>query len=89
MNQMLCDTFLKENTGMLKKFILKYKRDYVNFHLIYDQAVYLTEKDPEDLVNDYNVIGRQIYQKSGDAVPIPAGCAHQVQNLHWDIRISS
>ncbi|KAI9295466.1 hypothetical protein K502DRAFT_277695, partial [Neoconidiobolus thromboides FSU 785] len=78
--------FKREDIEMLKKFILRYKKDYVNCHPIHDQAVYLTEKDLEGLANDYSVVSHQIYQKPGDAVLIPAGCAHQVQNLHHCIK---
>jgi len=46
---------------------------------IHSQYFYLTPSLREKLYDKYRVMGWRIYQKPGDAVFIPAGCAHQVR----------
>lgn len=45
---------------------------------IHSQYFYLTPKLRRKIFDKYGVRGWRIYQKPGDAVFIPAGCAHQV-----------
>jgi hypothetical protein len=56
---------------------------------IHDQKIYITEPMLEELKRDYGVTAYQIYQNPGDAVFIPAGCAHQVLNIGNCIKVAT
>ncbi|ORZ18007.1 hypothetical protein BCR42DRAFT_325368 [Absidia repens] len=47
---------------------------------IHGQWIYLTEQHLQRLKTKYNVEPWRLYQNPGDAIYIPAGCAHQVAN---------
>lgn len=49
-------------------------------NLIHSQNYFLTSQDRKILSKDYGVKSWRINQETGDAVYIPAGCAHQVSN---------
>ena len=55
---------------------------------IHDQNWYLDDKLRARLFNEYGVEGYPIVQCLGDAVFIPAGAPHQVQNLHNCIKVA-
>lgn len=55
---------------------------------IHDQDWYLDTDLRARLKNEYNVIGQTIIQFHGDAVLIPAGAPHQVQNLLDCIKVA-
>ncbi|CAG0878489.1 unnamed protein product [Darwinula stevensoni] len=55
---------------------------------IHDQATYLDTTLRNRLYYDYKVTGYAIAQCLGDAVFIPAGAPHQVQNLHNCIKVA-
>lgn len=59
-----------------------------NFDSIHDQSWYLDSALRKRLENDYGVIGYTILQCIGDAVFIPAGAPHQVQNLSDCIKVA-
>jgi len=48
--------------------------------LIHGQSIYVNEAMRERLLTRYNVRPHAIHQRPGDAVFIPAGCAHQVRH---------
>ncbi|KIY45127.1 hypothetical protein FISHEDRAFT_49906 [Fistulina hepatica ATCC 64428] len=48
---------------------------------IHGQQYYLDEEMRDELFKKYNVVSYRFYQRPGEAVFIPAGCAHQVCNL--------
>jgi hypothetical protein len=51
---------------------------------IHSQTVYLTPTMLQSLATNYQVRPYTIYQHPGEAVYIPAGCAHQVRyNIRW------
>jgi JmjC domain, hydroxylase len=54
-------------------------------HPIHSQSVYFTEAMLEELEAQYGVRPFTIRQHTGEAVFIPAGCAHQVSSI-CDIR---
>ncbi|KXN67932.1 hypothetical protein CONCODRAFT_51973 [Conidiobolus coronatus NRRL 28638] len=56
---------------------------------IHDQKIYITEPMLKELKRDYGVTAYQIYQNPGDAVFIPAGCAHQVLNIGNCIKVAT
>ncbi|ALC47088.1 JHDM2, partial [Drosophila busckii] len=55
---------------------------------IHDQNWYLDDKLRARLLKEYGVEGYPIVQCQGDAVFIPAGAPHQVQNLHNCIKVA-
>ncbi|EDW83862.1 uncharacterized protein Dwil_GK13454 [Drosophila willistoni] len=55
---------------------------------IHDQNWYLDDKLRARLFTEYGVEGHPIVQCLGDAVFIPAGAPHQVQNLHNCIKVA-
>ncbi|XP_075732052.1 lysine-specific demethylase 3-like [Rhipicephalus microplus] len=55
---------------------------------IHDQSWYLDHELRERLLLEYDVEGYAIAQCLGDAVFIPAGAPHQVQNLHSCIKVA-
>jgi hypothetical protein len=64
--------------------IRAYIREFYSCSLddpIHSQHYYLGPSDLERLKVSYNVLPYTIYQKVGEAVFIPAGCAHQVSGI--------
>ncbi|KAG8787258.1 hypothetical protein FRC12_015745 [Ceratobasidium sp. 428] len=55
---------------------------------IHSQLFYLDSDDRKQLYQQENVYSWRIYQRPGDAVFIPAGCAHQVCNLANCIKVA-
>ncbi|KAG8766760.1 hypothetical protein FRC16_007579, partial [Serendipita sp. 398] len=55
---------------------------------IHSQHFYLTPPLRKKLFDKYGVKSWRIYQKPGDAVFIPAGCAHQVCNLADCVKVA-
>ncbi|KAI8076902.1 uncharacterized protein BX664DRAFT_344211 [Halteromyces radiatus] len=53
---------------------------------VHSQWIYLTEDLLERLKREYGIQSWRIYQNPGDAVYIPAGCAHQVANYQSAIK---
>ncbi|KAI8138600.1 hypothetical protein BJV82DRAFT_565069, partial [Fennellomyces sp. T-0311] len=53
---------------------------------IHDQWIYLNDVLLKRLEKEHGVKSWRIYQNPGDAVFIPAGCAHQVSNYHSAIK---
>jgi lysine-specific demethylase 3 len=70
-------TFLKEEFPVGASRV-----DYID--PIHSQYFYLTPNLRTKLFEKYGVRSWRIYQKPGDAVFIPAGCAHQVGSLLQD-----
>ncbi|KAK6346945.1 hypothetical protein TWF696_007041 [Orbilia brochopaga] len=52
------------------------------------QNCYLTMEDLETLHSLYGVQSYRILQRPGDAIMIPAGCAHQVRNIKDCIKVA-
>ncbi|PVG00557.1 hypothetical protein CPB86DRAFT_871842 [Serendipita vermifera] len=77
----LIRTFLKEEFPLTTSAI-----SYVD--PIHSQYFYLTPTLRQKLSDKYGVKGWRIYQKPGNAVFIPAGCAHQVCNLADCIKVA-
>ncbi|KAJ7067853.1 hypothetical protein C8F01DRAFT_1115998 [Mycena amicta] len=55
---------------------------------IHGQQVYLNDNMRRKLWLEYGVQSYRVYQKAGEAIFIPAGCAHQVRNLSDCIKIA-
>ncbi|KAI9316015.1 hypothetical protein BX666DRAFT_1860155 [Dichotomocladium elegans] len=53
---------------------------------IHDQWLYLNNEMRERLEKEHGIKSWRIFQNAGDAVFIPAGCAHQVSNYHSAVK---
>ena len=75
------DLFKSEDSPKLRKFLRrKFKGQYTN-DPIHSQQFYLDSKLRQELFDEFNVKSYRIYQRPGEAVLIPAGCAHQVSTI--------
>jgi [histone H3]-dimethyl-L-lysine9 demethylase len=72
------DLFRAEDANLLRKFLKKRYNGSLQHDPIHSQQVYLDNTLRKELFEEYGVKSHRIYQKPGDAVFIPAGCAHQV-----------
>ncbi|KIM21613.1 hypothetical protein M408DRAFT_101995 [Serendipita vermifera MAFF 305830] len=86
------DIYPSESSAKIRKFL---KEEYpletspVQYvDPIHSQYFYLTPALRRKLFEKYKVSSWRIYQKPGDAVFIPAGCAHQVCNLADCIKVA-
>ncbi|KAK6507387.1 hypothetical protein TWF481_005822 [Arthrobotrys musiformis] len=73
----------------------KYIRDYLDKQFpgqptdpFHRQNCYLSPEDLEILYTEHGVQSYRILQRPGDAVMIPAGCAHQVRNIKDCIKVA-
>ena len=73
------DIFRAEDTPKLRKFLRKKFKGQYQHDPIHSQQFYLDSSLRQELYKDYGVQSHRIYQKHGEAVFIPAGCAHQVR----------
>lgn len=55
---------------------------------IHAQQYYLDEVLRKELYEQYGVMSYRVYQRPGEAVFIPAGCAHQVANLADCVKVA-
>ncbi|KAJ7711539.1 Clavaminate synthase-like protein [Mycena olivaceomarginata] len=55
---------------------------------IHSQEVYLDDGARRRLWEKYGVQSYRVYQRAGEAIFIPAGCAHQVRNLSDCIKVA-
>ncbi|KIJ32351.1 hypothetical protein M422DRAFT_184660 [Sphaerobolus stellatus SS14] len=82
------DIYRAEDAPKIREFLRKhYPDDCVN-DPIHSQNFYLDCGMRALLFQEFGVVGWRIYQKPGDAVFIPAGCAHQVVNLADCIKVA-
>lgn len=73
------DLFRAEDSNKIRVFLKKKFRSNLPLHdPIHSQQFYLDDEALAELWRDYDVKSFRIYQKPGEAVFIPAGCAHQV-----------
>ncbi|KAJ7620116.1 hypothetical protein FB45DRAFT_929501 [Roridomyces roridus] len=80
------DIFRGQDTDKIRQY-LQDKGDFAG-DPIHDQDTYLSEDDRRDLQDKCGVRGYRVVQKPGDAIFIPAGCAHQVCNLSDCIKVA-
>lgn len=82
------DIFRAEDSRLLRKFFKKnFKGKYQN-DPIHAQTFYLDPELRKQLFDEFGVKSFRIYQRPGEAVFIPAGCAHQVCNLADCIKVA-
>lgn len=77
------DLFRADDSEKLRKFLRKRVPNggQPNNDPIHGQQVYLDKEMRRELFQEYGVKSHRIYQRPGQAVFIPAGCAHQVRFL--------
>ncbi|KAJ1798229.1 hypothetical protein LPJ59_002631 [Coemansia sp. RSA 2399] len=80
------DIYPSESAGAIREFIGKPSKG--GGDAIHNQTTYLTFPDRQRLHKQYGVSGYRIYQNPGDAVFVPAGCAHQVCNYANAVKVA-
>ncbi|KAI0047285.1 Clavaminate synthase-like protein [Auriscalpium vulgare] len=83
------DLFRWEDADKLRKF-LRRRNNTTATHQdpIHTQQIYLDATLRRELHDEYGVKSYRVYQAPGEAVFIPAGCAHQVANLSDTIKVA-
>ncbi|KAJ7179562.1 hypothetical protein C8R46DRAFT_1074100 [Mycena filopes] len=81
------DLFRAEDSGTLRRF-LHSEYAIAGLDPIHSQQVYLNDEKRRQLWEQHGVKSFRVYQKAGEAVFIPAGCAHQVRNLSDCIKVA-
>ncbi|TFY69492.1 hypothetical protein EVJ58_g372 [Rhodofomes roseus] len=72
------DLFKAEDAIKLRKYMRKKFKGHFQHDPIHSQQFYLDSEHREELFKEYGVKSHRVYQQPGEAVFIPAGCAHQV-----------
>lgn len=83
------DLFKAEDATKLRKYMRKKFKGHFQHDPIHSQQFYLDSELREELFKEYGVKSHRVLQKPGEAVFIPAGCAHQVCNLADCIKVAS
>ncbi|KAJ7047814.1 hypothetical protein C8F04DRAFT_986129 [Mycena alexandri] len=81
------DLFRAEDSGAIRQF-LRSEFTVTGLDPIHSQQVYLDDEKRRQLWEEHGVKSFRVYQKAGEAVFIPAGCAHQVRNLSDCIKVA-
>jgi len=84
------DIFRSQDSNTIRDFLRKEfpPERYPYIDPIHSQHFFLTTRLRKKLWDEYHVKSWRIYQKPGEAVFIPAGCAHQVCNLADCIKVA-
>ncbi|WWC61433.1 uncharacterized protein I303_104017 [Kwoniella dejecticola CBS 10117] len=83
------DLFRAEDADLIREFLKeKFGHSHVFTDPIHSQLFYLDSELRRELYETKGVKGWRVYQYPGQAVFIPAGCAHQVCNLADCIKIA-
>jgi [histone H3]-dimethyl-L-lysine9 demethylase len=72
------DLYRAEDAPKLRKFLRKRFKGQYQHDSIHSQQFYLDSQLRQELYDEFQVKSFRVYQKPGEAVFIPAGCAHQV-----------
>lgn len=75
------DLFRVEDSDKIRAFLKDKFRGQFLHDPIHSQQIYLDEALRRELWEKWNVISYRVYQKPGEAVFIPAGCAHQASSI--------
>ena len=71
------DIFPADATESIKAFLRESTSGQIDDPVL-RQTIYISTPQLQALREEYHIIPWRIYQNPGDAVFIPAGCAHQV-----------
>ncbi|KAK7676450.1 hypothetical protein QCA50_020585 [Cerrena zonata] len=82
------DLYRAEDAQKLRQFLRKEFKGQYQHDPIHSQQLYMSSDLRQKLYSDYGVKSFRIYQKPGEAVFIPAGCAHQVCNRSDSIQVA-
>ncbi|KAJ7141899.1 Clavaminate synthase-like protein [Mycena crocata] len=82
------DIFRAEDSDNIKDFIRLTFGMEEGQDPVHRQQIYLDDDLRRQLYHKCSVKSYRIYQRSGEAVFIPAGCAHQVRNLSDCIKVA-
>ncbi|KAI0069112.1 Clavaminate synthase-like protein [Artomyces pyxidatus] len=82
------DLYRAEDADKLRKFLKRRFNAALSHDPIHSQQIYLDSTLRQELFDEYKVMSYRVYQKPGEAVFIPAGCAHQVANLADIIKVA-
>jgi lysine-specific demethylase 3 len=80
------DLFRAQDSDKIRQF-MREKFVLTGLDPIHLQQIYLDDEARRLLWEEYDVKSYRVYQKAGEAVFIPAGCAHQVRNLSDCIKV--
>ncbi|KAL4266446.1 hypothetical protein AB1N83_005700 [Pleurotus pulmonarius] len=80
--------FASQDSARLKEFMRNRFKLPPTVDPIHCQTIYMGPAALEDLEDRYNIKPFTFVQSTGEAVFIPAGCAHQVSNLTHCIKIA-
>jgi lysine-specific demethylase 3 len=72
------DLFRAEDSEKIRQFLKRKFKGAFQHDPIHSQQCYLDTTLRHELWTEFGVKSYRIYQKPGEAVFIPAGCAHQV-----------
>jgi lysine-specific demethylase 3 len=73
------DLFRAEDADRLRRFLKRRFGANGQHDPILSQQYYLDAELRKELYDDYGIKSHRVYQRPGDAVFVPAGCAHQVR----------
>jgi len=82
------DLFRAEDADRLRRFLKRRFGSNGQHDPILSQQYYLDAQLRKELYDDYGIKSHRVYQRPGDAVFVPAGCAHQVANLADAIKVA-
>ncbi|KAJ2928502.1 hypothetical protein H1R20_g8572, partial [Candolleomyces eurysporus] len=77
-----------EDSDKIRNFLRKRHALGPHYDPIHGQQYYLDDALRAQLYKDTGVCSFRVYQRPGEAIFIPAGCAHQVSNLADSIKIA-
>ncbi|KAJ3284134.1 hypothetical protein HK104_010078 [Borealophlyctis nickersoniae] len=82
------DIYAYKDLPAIRVFLKKYaeEQNFAYDEPVHDQRFYLNSTLRERLWREHGVRGWRVYQNPGDAVYVPAGCAHQVCNYRDAIK---
>lgn len=75
------DLFRAEDSVKIRDFLKAKFPGSIPTDPIHGQQVYMDEVMRKELAEKCGVFSYRVYQRPGEAVFIPAGCAHQVSGL--------
>jgi lysine-specific demethylase 3 len=75
------DLFRAEDANRLRTFLRKKFKGVFQHDPIHSQQFYLDSQLRKELYDTQGIKSHRVYQKPGEAIFIPAGCAHQVRQI--------